>query len=196
MATPSLQLFLDRFKNYNTQRYADNAEALNIINSLTLEQISFSNWRDNSVNSKAQKEVDMLAGNMRARNQKYYPLDYMSPLVSEKVDGTPLTEAELAEQSVAGIYFYNDADDNNALKGAVVVKLEGDNTAFESAVVLIKSSCKFDIEQAIITDVENQTELFAMIETDTITGILKIVQAAVVDFIYDGTYKYDGSRTY
>lgn len=195
MSGNSLQLFLDRFLLVNKERYKNDPNALAILNGLTLEQLTFSNWQSKQDSGKPiQQTVDMdIVNKLVAHAQKYYTLDFASPLVSKPVDATPVAEADLTSKAKTGLYFYNDTSTTPArIACAVVVRAPKD--LYSEGVAVIKASCLFDLDDGEIA--KNSDGTAALVSSKTFVDTIKILQSTVTEFLYDGTYKYDGTMTY
>lgn len=194
MSGNPLQLFLNRFLLVNKERYKDDALALNIINSLTLEEVVFSNWRGTQLQGVVeQKTTDIRAdGKLTGTDQKYYTLDLASPLVTTPTETAPVEEADLPKQTINGLYLYNDTSVTPArLSCAIVINRPED--LVEEAKVIIKAACKFDLADEDIVALENGTDV--LVTTQAFIDVVKLV-AADLEFRYDGTRSYDGSVTY
>lgn len=193
-STP-LELFFNRFMLVNKERYKDDPKAMAILNSLTLEELDFANWRAaaNENSQTVQMTVDLDSLNkLTATNQSYYTLDFASPLVSTPTDSAPVAEADLAQKGT-GLYLYNDTSVTpNRLACAVVIYNPTD--LYSEAVTLIKASCKFEIATEEISEVGSAAG--ATVSTKTFNDVIKILASQITTFLYDGTLLYDGSATY
>lgn len=195
MSGNPLQLFLDRFLFINKERYKNDSFALNILNNLTLSDISFSNWHSAQIaDGPVQQTVDLGATDkLVAQAQKYYTLDFASPLVSKPTDPAPVNESDLPTKAKTGLYFYNDTNfEPPRLACAVVLRAPKD--LYAEGVAVIKASCLFDLQDTELTKIGDGSII--TVGTKTFVDTIKVLASSVTEFLYDGTYKYDGSMTY
>lgn len=195
MSGNPLQLFLNRFLLVNKERYKDDAAALAVLNSLTLEEIIFENWEGTAIpGGPIQQKVDLeVVDKLVGVNQKYYTLDFASPLVSTPKDSVPVAEAELVNKAASGLYLYNDTTSQPSRLACAVV-IRNPTNLFDEAVTIIKASCKFDLTDEDIVSIADGT--VASVSTRTFFENIKLLVSEATEFLYDGTYKYDGSMTY
>jgi len=195
MSGNPLQLFLDRFLLINKERYKNDPFSLNILNNLSLSDITFSNWQSTQIaDGPVQQTVDMdVTKKLVAHAQKYYTLDFASPLVSKPTDATPVNEADLTSKNKTGLYFYNDTNFSPARVACAVV-VRAPTSLYDDGIAVIKAACLFDLTDATFTKLNNGAEV--LVAAKTFVDTIKILQSAITEFLYDGTYKYDGTMTY
>jgi hypothetical protein len=195
MTFPNQQLFLERFVATNKVRYSDKPQFVNLLNSLTLDAITFSNPRKETLPSGEVKHLTDMAvpGAFNAFNQKFLPGNYPDHGVAMLVSPDPLSTDDLPKELTPGIY-WQFTGVGEEKQGAVLVPKDGKN---EPAIIaLIKQNCLFDLQDADITvsgDLSSVT-----LDSATIVGSLLVVESLGIpaNAVYDGTYTFDGTLTY
>lgn len=192
MALSNDQLFLDRFIEYNKERYSDEPSFVSQLNELTLANVQFSNYRKavNGDSGAISYLVDMISpGLFIAYDQGYNPADYMGQYISVKVEDTPLTLAELKDSEVEGLYFLQENEEDTPVG---VLLLEPINLNLEGIRELVKSSCEYELLDEEITF--NEDESIVSIDSRTIIGSFAVHASDVA--YYNGDYIHDGTLTY
>jgi hypothetical protein len=192
MASPNEQLFLDRFIAYNQDRYKDELNFVNALASLTIGQVTFTNFRKTDTAGIITYLVDVDSPQLfTGVDQKYQPADYVANGPANLIDPTPLALADLKTKAVQGIYLLSGEGDS--VSGAVLVR-NGSLTA-EVVLQIIKDSCLYVLSDEEISI--DQLVTSAIIDSHTVVGTLTIVEADPTGTPkYDGTYKYDGTIKY
>jgi hypothetical protein len=192
MASPNEQLFLDRFIAYNQDRYKDEQNFVNALGSLTIGQVTFTNFRKTNTAGVITYLVDVDSPQLfTGVDQKYQPADYVANGPANLIDPTPLALADLKTKAVQGIYLLSGEGDS--VSGAVLVR-DGFKTA-EVVLQIIKDSCLYVLSDEEISI--DQLVTSATIDSHTVVGTLTIVEANPTGTPkYDGTYKYDGTIKY
>lgn len=186
MAIPSNQLFLDRFIEYNSERYKDNPALVTMFKGLTLDKVELTNLRETTLeNGKPANLFDIKApGVFVGKNQKFYPADYLIHNVAEISKDEPVTLQDLPQKDTAGIYTV-------LPEGGSALVLKGDKT--ETAVkLLIEVKSRYDITDAQITINADLSSL--TIKSPTIVGTLYVTESVFDELLrYDGRHRMDGS---
>lgn len=194
MAFPNDQLFLDRFIDYNKERYVDEADFVQSLSALSLNSITFQNRRaEVAQDGTPFFLVDMSSPKLFiAHDQQYTPGDYIIGNASSLVDEDPLVLADLQARFVPGIYKLQlNAD---TIDGAVLVKA-GEKTQ-ANIFKLVKDSCLYVLDDSNLSI--NQDLTIVTVSSNTVIGTLTVVESTNVDESahYDGEYLYDGALTY
>lgn len=186
MAIPSNQLFLDRFIEYNVERYQDNPSFVQTLQGLTLATVSLTNLREVTLEGGQLAhlyDIDM-PGVFTGKNQMFYPADYIQHKVAVFEEPDPVTPENLELKGTAGIY-------KLAAGGGSALVLNGkkDNA---TVLALIKEKCLYDLidSQIVISqDISSVT-----INSPTVVGTLGVAES-LFDGIqrYNGQYRADGS---
>lgn len=197
MALPNDQLFLDRFIAFNTNRYKDEQRIVDVLNSLTLGNTVFSNFRKVTLEGgEVRRLVDVDRVNiLTGDSQEYTAADFIENHVSVLVKEETVTLTEAALITEPGIYRLSDAGapDSN---GVVMVPYGTNASGNLQDVVrsLIEANCKYSLLDADIS-LDGSLD-FVLIDSRTIVGNLWVVECKVNEFIHDGTYFHDGTMTY
>lgn len=195
MAFPNQQLFLERFVATNKVRYSDKPQFVAYLDQLSLDAITFSNPRTETLPSGEVKHLTDMAvpGVFIALNQKYIPGNYPDHGVAVLVSPIPLSADDLPKELTPGIYWQLTGVGEEK-QGAVLVAKGGKTEA--AIISLIKEKCLFDLQDADIT-VSGDLALVT-IDSATIIGELVVVESlgAGAAAIHDGTWLHDGTITY
>lgn len=186
MAIPNNQLFLDRFIEYNVERYQDNPSFVQTLQGLTLAQVSLTNFREVTLEGGQLAhlyDID-LPGIFSGKNQMFYPADYIQHKVALFEEADPVTPDVLETKGTAGIYKLVAGGGS-----ALVLNGKKDNS---TVLALIKEKCLYDLssDQIVISqDISSVT-----INSPTVVGTLSVTES-IFDGIqrYNGQYRVDGS---
>lgn len=192
MSIPYLQLFLDKFISYNQTRYSDKPDFVSKLGQLTLADITFANYGDETSGNQPRRVIDLSVPKLFiAQRQHWHPVSFINTKVTNLAETTVQTLAALANKPAAGIYLI---DDNGTTRGVVVV-LQGNKTAAGIKTV-IANSCLYEVDEADITVSSDLSSV--SINAPTLVGNLLVVESTQSHtvFLYDGTYTYDGTMTY
>lgn len=186
MAIPSNQLFLDRFIEYNVERYQDNPSFVQTLQGLTLAQVSLTNLREVTLEGGQLAhlyDIDM-PGVFSGKNQMFYPADYIAHKVTVFEEATPVTPDELETKGTAGIYKLTVGGGS-----ALVLNGKKDST---TVLALIKEKCLYELSDDQI--VINQDVSLVTLNSPTVVGSLFVTES-LFDGIqrYNGQYRVDGS---
>lgn len=186
MAIPSNQLFLDRFIEYNVERYQDNPSFVQTLQGLTLGQVSLTNLRKMILESGQLVHMyDIeLPGIFIGKNQMFYPADYIKHKVALFEEEDPVAPENLELKGTAGIYKLMPS-------GGSALVLNGKKDS-ATVLALIKEKCLYALsdDQVVISqDVASVT-----INAPTVVGTLSVTES-LFDGIqrYNGQYRADGS---
>ncbi|MBS9733499.1 hypothetical protein, partial [Pseudomonas aeruginosa] len=106
---PIQTIFLDKFVEFNKDRYKDDAEMLALFDGLTLADITISDITADGANPELQSAtVTSVSRNFKGVEQKWLPANINTPFAFVVVNkGAPLTgEDQLAKQTTPGAYVY------------------------------------------------------------------------------------------
>ena len=197
MALPNDQLFLDRFIAFNTNRYKDEQRIVDVLNTLTLGNTVFSNFRKVTLEGgEIRRLVDVDHVNILTGDaQEYTAADFIENRVSVLVKEEAVTLTEAALITEPGIYRLSDvgAPDSN---GIVMVPYGTNASGNLQDVVksLIETNCKYSLVDADIS-LDGSLD-FVLIDSKTIVGNLWVAECKALTYIHDGTYLHDGTITY
>lgn len=190
MALPNDQLFLDRFIAFNTNRYKDEQRIVDVLTSLTLDNIEFSNFRKVTLESGDVRhlvDVDSTS-KLTGDDQEYTPADYVKNKTATLVEPDPLELDALKRKGVQGIYFLGLSAEETV--GAVLV-YNGSKT-IENIKAQIKEKCLYELSDSDIIVAEDLT--FVTIDSRTITGVVEVVESLYDDIPrYNGQFRADGT---
>ena len=193
MAFPNDQLFLNRFIAFNKSRYADNPDFVAQLNALTLDKISFTNFRTVEVEPGVIAHLyDVDSPNLlTGDDQRYLPADYVKNGTAQLAEPDPVELSVLQAKAVQGIFFLGTGPEDSV--GAVLV-YNGFRTA-ENIKALVKENCFFELAGSDI--VVNEDLTLVTIDSPTIGGILQVVEGLYDDVPrFNGQYRYDGTISY
>lgn len=194
MAFPNQQLFLDRFIARNKIDYKDNPAFLERLNSLTLADVIFTNFRENILPSGTTHHlIDMeMPGVFTAVDQDYLPGRYPDHGVAALGSPDILSAEDVALLSVPGVYLVFSAD-GLTKEGAVLVAKGEVNK--QNVLDIIKAKSLFELlDQNIEIDDDIKT---VVIKSGTIIGSLTVIEGKDPgNAIHDGTFARDGTIAY
>lgn len=194
MALSNDQLFLDRFVSYNRKRYSQEPDFVAKLDALTIDDVSFSNYRRNvdQVTGAVEMLVDIRSfpANFNAKDQRYVPADFLADVVSEVVDRTPQTEEQLKEKTVEGVYVLQGEEETTS--GVILVAFGMRQEAHIQQ--LIKDGSLYEITNDEISF--DGTLEKAFVNSNTIIGEFTIIEANQLQARYDGSHIHDGSIKY
>ena len=194
MAFPNQQLFLERFVATNKVRYSDKPQFVAYLDQLSLDAITFSNPRTETLPSGEVKHLTDMAvpGVFNALNQKYTPGNYPDHGVAVLVSPTPVSAEDLPLERTPGIYWQLTGVGEEK-QGAVLLFKDGVDEP--TIIALIQDNCLFDLQEADITVAVDLSTV--TINSPTIVGSLVVVEMVdTPEAIHDGTYLHDGTITY
>lgn len=184
-AKAHLELFFERYLEFNLTRYADNPPYLAAFTGLTFADVTISNIVPISAGAKRQATVVSIARNFREQNASWTPAPAATDLKLYTLKNTEALASinDLETQTVAGLYSYVDGAD---VKVGIVIGAgvaEGDIPAAVEAV--LRAGLAYDI--ASITVASGGTT--AVLAGDTFGGTLEWVEGtAPVMIIPDTDY--------
>lgn len=194
MAFPNQQLFLDRFIARNKIDYKDNPAFLERLNSLTLSDVIFTNFRKNVLPSGTVHHLtDMeMVGVFTAVDQDYLPGRYPDHGVAALASPDVMTTAEVAMLNIPGVYLVYSAD-GLTKEGAVLVAKGEVNK--QNVLDIIKAKSLFTLlDQNIVVDA-GVTKV--TIDSSTVIGTLTVIESKdPANAIHDATFVHDGTLTY
>lgn len=194
MAFPNQQLFLDRFIARNKVDYKDNPAFLERLNSLTLADVIFTNFRKNVLPSgTVHHSYDMeMPGVFIAVDQDYLPGRYPDHGVASLGSPEVLTKEALSMLNTPGVYLVVSAD-GLTKEGAVLVG-KGDVNK-ENVLDIIKTKSLFALLDQNITINTGVTKV--TIDSSSVIGTLSVIESKdPANAVHDGTFKHDGVLTY
>lgn len=186
MAIPSNQLFLDRFIEYNSERYKDNPSLVAMFQGLTLDKVELTNLRETTLeNGKPANLFDIKApGVFTGKNQMFYPADYLLHNVADISKDEPVTLEDLPAKDTPGVY-------KVLPTGGSALMLKGGKTEV-GIKTLIEVKALYDITDAQITINPDLSSL--TIKSPTIVGTLYVTESMFDDLLrYNGKHRADGS---
>jgi len=193
MAFPNDELFLERFIAYNIRRYSSDPEFVAKLQTLTLTNTTFFNFRKVQLATGGVAHyVDVNSpGILEGIDQQYLPADYTKHGPSEIEDEVPFLKEDLEVKTVQGVYFLGTSKEDSV--GAVVM-LNGHVNAAELK-ALVKEKCLFVLQDNEIVVSNDMT--YVTIDSRTINGVLKVVES-LYDGVprYNGVFRHDGTITY
>lgn len=194
MAFPNQQLFLDRFIARNKVDYKDNPAFLERLNSLTLDDIIFTNFRKNVLPSGTVHHLtDMeMPGIFTAVDQDYLPGRYPDHGVASLATEEVLTKEAVSMLNIPGVYLVLSAD-GLTKEGAVLVG-KGDVNK-QNVLDIVKTKSLFALLDQNITINAGVTKV--TIDSATVIGTLTVIESKdPANAIHDGTFKHDGTLKY
>lgn len=194
MAFPNQQLFLDRFIARNKIDYKNNPAFLERLNSLTLSDVIFTNFRKNTLPSGTVHHLtDMeMPGVFTAVNQDYLPGRYPDHGVAALGSPDVMSAEDVALLSTPGVYLVYSADGLTKEGAVLVAKGEANK---QNVLDIIKAKSLFVLlDQNIKIDDDVKT---VVIDSDTIIGSLTVIESKDPrNAIHDGTFTRDGTIAY
>lgn len=192
MALPNQQLFLDRFIAFNKRRYSDDPQFVAELSALTLDKITFSNFREVELGGGVTAHYfDVDSATFEGVDQRFLPADYAKNGPAQLEDETPMLKEDLETKTVQGIYFLGTSEADSV--GAVLVLNGQVNPTNIKAIV--KEKCFFDLKDEEITVSEDLTTV--TIDSQTIEGVLQVVECLYDGLArFNGQYRYNGEITY
>lgn len=171
-AKAHLELFFERFLEFNLTRYADNPTYLALFTGLTFADVTISNITKIDGDTRRSSTVASVSRNFRGVNQSWTPAPAATDLELYTLQNTEAlaSAAELSEQTVPGLYSYVDGPD---VKVGIVIAADTAAAAAPAAVeAALRAALKYDIPT--VTVAEGGTT--AVLEGDTFEGTLEWVE--------------------
>lgn len=179
MAIPNRQLFLDRFIEYNVERYKDKPLLVAVIQGLTLEQLTISNFQVADASNPAlpvySYRVDK-EGVFTGVNQKFIPADVETGNLFNII-GHVDDENELSLKTEEGVYTMGVA------KIASLLIIKGKIGDSQYVMGQVKTSLKYDVLDQDVSFANGKVT----IDNETILGSFSVYES-----LYDGVPRYNG----
>lgn len=178
MAIPNRQLFLDRFIEYNVERYQDKPKLVAVLQGLTLDKINITNFQvDNSNPNRPVHFYDVeMPGVFIGANQKFIPADVETGKLFTII-GHVDDENELSLKTEEGIYTMG----QTKVASLLVIKgmIGNSSHVFDQ----IQASLKYSALETEVTYTADKVK----ISNETIFG-----QLTAYESLYDGLQRYNG----
>lgn len=183
---PIQTIFLDKFVEFNKDRYKDDAEMLALFDGLTLADITISDITADGTNPELQSAtVTSVSRNFKGVEQKWLPANINTPFAFVVVNkGAPLTsEAELADQTTPGAYVYLVGEGEEAVQrvGLVLASTTTTETQAADALALFKANFEYVLDDA---DVDTATAKVLKVTTNPFTRgelVYEIGKAPIIE---------------
>jgi hypothetical protein len=182
MAIPNRQLFLDRFIEYNVERYQDKPLLVAVLQGLTLDQITITNFQvDNTNPARPVHFYDVsMPGVFMGINQKFIPADVETGKLFT-ILGHVDDENELSLKTEEGVYTMGEAMIASLL---VISGKKGDP---DYVLAQVKNSLKYSAADVDLGYGGGQVS----IRNETIFGLFTVYES-----LYDNVLRYNGLHSY
>lgn len=183
MAKQHLELFFERFLEFNLERYKDNPKVLALFTGLTFADVSITNIIEIVDGARRSSMVVSAKRRFRGLNQIWTPAPAETDLdLYTLQNDTPLDSLEQAEeQTEVGMYSYIDGEE---IKVVVVIAEATPDEEIQAAVeAVFRSAIKYEI-----TDVEVPAPgTTVVLGGDTYAGTLQWVKGVAEIFVIPDT---------